>query len=336
MTYIVQTFLTPENGDGGRFTGANLRCRREGPIPSPSTNPVGRQRGNVVKAFVGRAAVTLAVCLSVPTVSFAAIHGGSSVSVARGDSLYSIAHDHGVSVDALMQANGLHSSLIRIGQKLIIPGDTSSKPSQSSSRPTSHTAKTATATHKIVIVTVRRGDTVSGISSRYGASVSETLRLNGLTDKSILHIGEKIKVSVTTGGVKGSRGESSVVNLSSEVLGLKIADYAKTLIGVPYRWGGTSPSGFDCSGFVQYVFAHFGVHLGRTSYAQHDEGSPAPSHYPNIGDLVFFDTDGPGASHVGIYIGNGEFINAEDRGVRIDSLSSSYWSRYYLGAKGGY
>lgn len=114
----------------------------------------------------------------------------------------------------------------------------------------------------------------------------------------------------------------------------EIVNTAKQYIGVPYVWGGTSPKGFDCSGFVQYVFAKHGVSLPRTSSQQWGVGSPVSRDALRAGDLVFFNTNGQGVSHVGIYIGNGQFIHASSsRGIMISELSNSYWSPRYVGAK---
>ncbi|GGE49711.1 hypothetical protein GCM10011391_30610 [Pullulanibacillus camelliae] len=110
-----------------------------------------------------------------------------------------------------------------------------------------------------------------------------------------------------------------------------IAD-AKALIGTPYVWGGTTPSGFDCSGFTSYVFAKNGMTLPRTAAAQWSAGQSVSA--PAKGDLVFFATTGSGVSHVGIYIGNGQFINAStSKGVVISDMDNSYWKPRYLGAK---
>jgi cell wall-associated NlpC family hydrolase len=106
---------------------------------------------------------------------------------------------------------------------------------------------------------------------------------------------------------------------------------AKKYIGTPYLWGGNTPSGFDCSGFVKYVFAKFGDSLPRTTESQWSATTPVNS--PSIGDLVFFQTYKPGPSHVGIYLGNNKFISAASSGVTISDMTSSYWGTRYLGAR---
>ncbi|HTX58099.1 MAG TPA: C40 family peptidase [Verrucomicrobiae bacterium] len=108
---------------------------------------------------------------------------------------------------------------------------------------------------------------------------------------------------------------------------------ALRFLGTPYVFGGDSPSGFDCSAYVQHVFAMLGVSLPRTADAQYDVGKPAVGG-PRPGDLVFFQTYTEGVSHVGIYLGNGEFVHASSsHGVMISKLSEAYWAERYLGAK---
>ena len=111
-----------------------------------------------------------------------------------------------------------------------------------------------------------------------------------------------------------------------------LARSALRFLGTPYVFGGTSTSGFDCSGFVQHVFAMLGIGLPRTADAQYDVGKPAVGG-PRAGDLVFFDTYG-GVSHVGIYLGHGQFVHAStSHGVMVSKLSEAYWASRYVGAK---
>jgi len=109
-----------------------------------------------------------------------------------------------------------------------------------------------------------------------------------------------------------------------------VVSIAMQYLGVPYRWGGASPSGFDCSGLVMYVFAQVGVSLPHSSYAQYGMGSPVSRDQLQPGDLVFFD----GLGHVGIYVGGGSFIHAPHTGdvVRISSMTGWYASTY-VGAR---
>ena len=114
----------------------------------------------------------------------------------------------------------------------------------------------------------------------------------------------------------------------------RVVSSSMDYIGVPYVFGGTSPYGFDCSGYVQYVFANAGISLPRTADVQYDYGTPISTTDLVAGDLVFFSTYTYGASHVGIYLGDNNFIHASSsRGVTIDSLGGSYWSSRYIGAR---
>ncbi len=124
------------------------------------------------------------------------------------------------------------------------------------------------------------------------------------------------------------------ISRGSNYISRRIVQTSMEYIGVPYVFGGTTPSGFDCSGYVRYVFANAGIYLPRMADEQYEMGMPVSTDELVAGDLVFFTTYTYGASHVGIYLGDGNFINASSsRGVAIDSLYSSYWGSCYIGAR---
>lgn len=128
--------------------------------------------------------------------------------------------------------------------------------------------------------------------------------------------------------------EMPVVQHSSNYISRSIIQTSMNYIGVPYVFGGTTPNGFDCSGYVRYVFSNAGIYLPRMADEQYAVGSYVSMNELTAGDLVFFSTYEAGPSHVGIYLGNGNFINASSsRGVAIDSLNSSYWGSCYIGAR---
>ncbi|KMJ55285.1 hypothetical protein AB685_28050 [Bacillus sp. LL01] len=129
-----------------------------------------------------------------------------------------------------------------------------------------------------------------------------------------------------------SRSSSSSASSSSSVNSSSLVSFARSLTGTPYRFGGTTTSGFDCSGFTQYVFRNQGVSIPRTAAQQWSAGRSVSN--PQVGDLVFFETYKSGPSHNGIYIGNNQFIHAgSSTGVTVSSMSNTYWAPRYLGAK---
>lgn len=117
--------------------------------------------------------------------------------------------------------------------------------------------------------------------------------------------------------------------------GSAVVATARKYIGVPYVWGGTSPSGFDCSGFTQYVLKAHGVTIPRTTKQQYTVGKSVSKSDLKPGDLVFFqNTYTTGISHVGFYVGDGKFIHSSSsKGITITALSNSYWSGRYYGAR---
>jgi cell wall-associated NlpC family hydrolase len=114
----------------------------------------------------------------------------------------------------------------------------------------------------------------------------------------------------------------------------QIVSFAQTLNGSPFKYGGTTPKGFDASGFTQYVFAEsVKVKLSRTSSDQYKQGTAIKTNELQSGDLVFYKTNGKSVSFVGIYIGNNQFIGATSKGVRAQSMKDTYWKNCYVGAK---
>lgn len=159
---------------------------------------------------------------------------------------------------------------------------------------------------------------------------------NGENIEKVMAADAKTKTSVKTANKQTrqvSRVVSSEISRGSSSQVEEIVRNAQSLIGIPYVFGGTSTKGFDCSGFTQYVFKGSGIDLPRTSYAQYGMGTAVKKDQLQAGDLVFFSTYDKGASHVGIYIGGGSFIHAAGSAVKITSLSNSYYSPRYIGAR---
>ena len=128
--------------------------------------------------------------------------------------------------------------------------------------------------------------------------------------------------------------EIPVSRASSTAIVRRIVQSGLNLTGVPYVFGGTSPGGFDCSGFVRYVFSGSGIALPRTADAQFEAGEPVSLSRLQPGDLVFYTTYAEGPSHNGIYIGDGKFVHASSsRGVVVDRMDSGYWKARYYGAR---
>ncbi len=202
---------------------------------------------------------------------------------------------------------------------------------------------------------VRAGDTLWSLARRHGTTPNQLARMNGISTEAILSIGQRLQVPVQT--VEIVRPAPSVTNdppatddspaatvaprraatLSSR--GVKwsstVVAMSTRLLGVRYRWGGTSPSGFDCSGFMYYVFQRTGVTLPRMTYDMYDAGTVVPRDQLQAGDIVFFQTLRPGPSHAGIYLGDGRFIHSSSGlgRVTITPMDHRYYAPRYLGAR---
>ena len=136
--------------------------------------------------------------------------------------------------------------------------------------------------------------------------------------------------------LKNFRGASSISRgRASSRKAQILLGMARQYVGVPYVWAGRSPSGFDCSGFIYYVFDQLGYGLPRMADGQFEVGIPVSRNALEPGDLVFFETYEPGPSHVGIYIGNDQFIHASSGAghVTVTPLNKAYYRERYLGAR---
>jgi cell wall-associated NlpC family hydrolase len=176
------------------------------------------------------------------------------------------------------------------------------------------------------------GDSLYRISVKYGQTVEAIKAANNLSSDA-LSVGQVL--NIPSENVISTVIPPSSAPLSGTTTGAGLRTIAERYLGVTYVFGGTTPSGLDCSGLVYLVYQELGVQLPRTSRLQYQVGEEVAREDLREGDLVFFDTTGQGVSHVGIYLEDGDFINAASNPgrVMISNLSESYWDKRYLGAR---
>lgn len=170
------------------------------------------------------------------------------------------------------------------------------------------------------------------------AAEGRMLRLSNPGDAGVL--GVRVALPVRAGGTPSAVVARSMVPMTRSAATQAIIDAARDAMGTPYAWGGTDANGFDCSGLIQYAFRRGGVGLPRTSQAQAATGVPVSRDPAALepGDILTFAEDGRLVSHVGLYLGGGEFIHSASRGVRISRLTpddpdGGYWWRRWMGAR---
>jgi len=260
----------------------------------------------------------------------------SVYTIKSGDTLSTIAAQFGTTVSVLKALNNLSSDLIYSGSTLKVSGQPVKQSETEMKTDSKALAKATTTTNaRTTEYVIKSGDTLGTIATQFSISVQSLKSLNGLSSDSIF-AGQKLKVSGTVSNSSPSVEEKNVQSpasvessATSAASVVTLVNEAKKMIGVPYKWGGTTPSGFDCSGFIFYAYDKAGYDISRNSA----QGYFDRSYYvdkPQVGDLVFFkNTYRQGISHVGIYVGNNQFINASSSGVEITSLSNSYWSKHH-------
>ena len=126
-----------------------------------------------------------------------------------------------------------------------------------------------------------------------------------------------------------------VTDTPARAAALSASEIAATMVGKPYRYGGNSPRGFDCSGLVYYSYRRAGLDVPRSTHSQRERSQKVALTRLTRGDLLFFNQEGKRSSHVGIYLGNDRFVHAPSSGkqVRIDSFSDSYWRKHLVDAR---
>ncbi|MBT2600536.1 MULTISPECIES: peptidoglycan endopeptidase [unclassified Oceanobacillus] len=255
--------------------------------------------------------------------------GSATYTVKRGDTLSGIASKHGISLSNLMKWNNLSTTLIYPGDKFVVSKNGTSNSGSSNSGSNSGSSNSGNSNSgSSKVHTVKSGDTLSALAKKYNTSVSNLKKWNNL-NSSLIIVGQKLNVSSTGSNGNSNSNSNSSSNADVDYNVDKLISTAKSLNGTPYVWGGSTPSGFDCSGFIYHVYNKAGKGISRTS----SQGYFDRSYYvnsPQKGDLVFFkNTYKSGISHLGIYIGNNQFIHAGSSGVQITSLDNSYWSKHF-------
>ncbi len=254
-----------------------------------------------------------------------ALQEASYHTVTKGDTLASIARKYSLTVKDLKELNGLtRKTKLKQGQQLLVK-------------------RAGPRTY-----TVRKGDNIWKIAKKFGMSPEEILDLNEV-DSEDLTPGQKLVLEARTEPQDVKNYPSlSAAKLSEDIktlaestelesLGMKdrLILFARKMLNIPYRFGGSTFMGIDCSGYVQKVFGFLDVSLPRTAREQFHLGEPVSKEDLSIGDLVFFRTYASFPSHVGIYLGNNLFIHAssKNRKVSIDSLETPYYIKRFIGAK---
>lgn len=241
--------------------------------------------------------------------------------VKSGDSLYTIAQEYGISVDSLRSSNNL-SSVLLPGQTLTI-NDPTKTPATTATTSTATDTSSAATTTSTQAASSSASSQATATSSSTQVAASSSTQTTAASSSSAATTNSTSQATQSTQATTTTSSQTATTSTAS-VSASSVISYAEQFVGVPYVLGGTSPSGFDCSGFVQYVYAHFGVSLPRTSEAQSTIGSAVSVSSAQPGDLLFWGGQGS-AWHVGIYVGGSSYIAAPTTGQSVAVKSFQYF-----------
>lgn len=279
-------------------------------------------------------------------------YADSTYIVKKGDSLYKIAKKHNVSEKELRLLNNLKTSKLKIGQKLALKKSEVSSRTQSQVNSNQNSLETKT-------YRVKKGDNIWRIARKFDLTVEELREINGLNDNTIKPgqrlvlakkspelkeaeqslnvLYDRLNAPVIAASQPDDLGLDSTGHDNLKNLGIKdrLVLFAKKMLDIPYRFGGNTSFGIDCSAYVQKAYSVIGLDLPRTAREQFHVGETVNKEHLDIGDLVFFKTYASFPSHVGIYLGNNLFIHASSKSkkVTIDSLDTPYYLKRFIGAK---
>lgn len=272
--------------------------------------------------------------------------------VKEGDNLYRISRTFGVPMEVLKRVNHLEKDNLKLKQVLLIPDRKEIQKGEKAKKVLGKTAKKASA--ELESYVVRKGDNLYAVSKRVGLSVEEIKKMNHLQvtalkigqiltlpqvgrEEAVEEEAEKLGDSeepIAEPDEKGQEEETSkpVRKWSSSEERNLLVKVVKTFLGVPYRLGGSTLKGIDCSAFVKKIYQIFSVDLPRTAREQLHFGKGVEKKELEEGDLVFFRTRRAHGTHVGIYIGNNEFVHASSRKkeVKVDNLDMPYYDQRFL------
>jgi cell wall-associated NlpC family hydrolase len=272
------------------------------------------------------ALVALAVFAAIPAVSLA----DATHVVRKGDTLGKIARSHHVSVAKIQEANALEGTRLSVGTKLVLPGGTAQSKRRKGS---SGKGERVTVPAPTPAEEPPPGAQLSLVDPQETTLPTDAWQLP--TEAELTELARAVKAADAAPPTVAATPDGAEAPKAAESIKDRLLRVAQRMLAVPYRFGGTTLWGLDCSGFVQKAFAFLDLGLPRTAREQFREGAKVAKADLSPGDLVFFRTYAKYPSHVGIYLGDNRFVHASsrERKVTIESLDTPYYVKRYIGAK---